>query len=60
MTHLLQMGGYARFVWPSYGITFAVIILNILWARRLLSQARDQVRRRLAMQAEPVVQAEHA
>jgi len=52
MTHFLQMGGYARFLWPSYGITFAVIALNIYWARRLLSQSRAQARRRLLVQAE--------
>lgn len=54
MTHFLQMGGYARFLWPSYGITFAVVALNILWARRLLAQARTEARRRLAMQEERV------
>ena len=26
LTHFLDMGGYARFVWPAYGI--AVIVLG--------------------------------
>jgi len=23
--HFLAMGGYARFVWPAYGVAFAVL-----------------------------------
>lgn len=40
----LHMGGYARFVWPAYGLTLAVLVLNAalpLWRERAL-------RRRLA------------
>ena len=31
----LDMGGYAPFVWPAYGLTFIVLILNavIPWCR---------------------------
>jgi len=25
------MGGYADYVWPSYGLTLGVIVLNIVW-----------------------------
>ena len=42
------MGGYAAFVWPSYALTLAVIVLNIVWARRALARARADARRRLA------------
>jgi heme exporter protein CcmD len=42
------MGGYARYVWPSYGLTAIVVGLNILWARRSLRQAQREARRRLA------------
>ncbi|MGH8137863.1 MAG: heme exporter protein CcmD [Steroidobacteraceae bacterium] len=42
------MGGYAAYVWPSYGLTLAIIILNIVWARRLLDRSREEARRRLA------------
>jgi len=24
--HFLAMGGYARFVWPAYGVAFAVLL----------------------------------
>ena len=33
MSRFFEMGGYAAFVWPAYAITFAAIVLNILWAR---------------------------
>jgi heme exporter protein D len=52
MSDFLDMGGYAAFVWPAYGLTFAVVILNIVWARRALSRARAAARRRLAMGSE--------
>jgi heme exporter protein CcmD len=43
------MGGYARYVWPSYALVAAAIILNIVWARRALQRARTEARRRVAM-----------
>jgi heme exporter protein D len=48
----LNMGGYAAYVWPSYGLTLIIIILNIVWARRLLARSREEARRRLAMRGE--------
>jgi len=47
-----EMGGYAAFVWPAYAVTFAAIVLNIVWARRALARARADARRRLTMRAE--------
>lgn len=26
ITHFLAMGGYARFVWPAYGVAFLVLL----------------------------------
>ena len=52
MSDFLNMGGYAAYVWPSYGLTLIVIILNIVWARRLLARSREDARRRLAMRGE--------
>ena len=54
--HFLAMGGYARFLWPCYGITFAVVFLNIYWARRLIARARSEAKRRLATQKEWVLE----
>jgi heme exporter protein CcmD len=42
------MGGYARYVWPCYGLSAIVIGLNILWARRSLRLAQLDARRRMA------------
>jgi len=52
MKEFLDMGGYAAFVWPAYAVTFAVIGLNVYWARRPLAQARAAARRRLAAHEE--------
>jgi heme exporter protein D len=52
MSEFLNMGGYAVYVWTSYGLTLAVIFLNIVWARRLLAKSREDARRRLAMRGE--------
>jgi heme exporter protein D len=52
MSEFLNMGGYAAYVWPSYGLTLAIIVLNIVWARRLLAKSREEARRRVAMRGE--------
>jgi heme exporter protein CcmD len=52
MSEFLNMGGYAAYVWPSYGLTLGVIVLNIVWARRLLAKSREDARRRLAMRGD--------
>jgi len=46
------MGGYARFLWPAYGVTALAVVLNIIWARGLLRRAKSEARRRIAMQGE--------
>ena len=55
MSEFLNMGGYAAYVWPSYGLTLVVIVLNIVWARRLLAKSCEDARRRLAMRGEQQV-----
>ncbi|HEY4749073.1 MAG TPA: heme exporter protein CcmD [Steroidobacteraceae bacterium] len=52
MSAFFDMGGYAAFVWPAYSVTFAVVVLNIVWARQSLARARQDARRRLAARAE--------
>jgi heme exporter protein D len=44
-----DMGGYAAYVWPSYAVTFAVVALNIILARRLLKRSRKEALQRLTM-----------
>jgi heme exporter protein D len=51
LAEFFDMGGYAAYVWPSYVLTFVVVVLNIVWARRLLAKSREDARRRLAMRS---------
>ena len=48
-SEFLHMGGYAFYVWTSYGIVALVLILNftipILRRRNLLKQIKRQLRR---------------
>jgi heme exporter protein D len=52
LAQFLAMGKYGAYVWPSYGLTLLVVVLNIVWAQRLVRQARIEARRRLVMQEE--------
>jgi len=52
MIKFLDMGGYAFYVWTSYAIVAAGLILSIVWARRSLRQARRDAQRRLVMRGE--------
>jgi heme exporter protein CcmD len=46
------MGGYAAFVWPAYAVTLAVVVLNIVWARRALARSCSEAQRRVSARAE--------
>jgi heme exporter protein CcmD len=48
----LDMGGYARYVWPSYALVVIFIVVNIFSARRALKRARAEAMRRLAIKGE--------
>jgi heme exporter protein D len=52
VSEFFNMGGYAAYVWPSYGLTLVIIVYNIVAARRLLARSREEARRRLAMRGE--------
>ena len=45
----LDMGGYARYVWPAYIIVLVAIGTNVVMARRALKRARETAARRLAV-----------
>ena len=34
MQEFLAMGGYGAYVWTSFALTFAVLVLNLVLARR--------------------------
>lgn len=42
----LHMGGYAAFVWPAFGVTAAVMIANVVAARRREAAVLARLRRR--------------
>jgi heme exporter protein D len=46
----IAMGGYARYVWPAFGITAVVLLLNLWTARRAHAEARRASLRRLDME----------
>ena len=49
MQDFLHMGGYARFVWPAYGLGFVVLAWNIWSALKLQRDALERARRRAAI-----------
>jgi heme exporter protein D len=49
MNDFLHMGGYARFVWPSYALALAVLTWNVWSALRLHARARERALRRIVM-----------
>jgi heme exporter protein CcmD len=45
----LQMGGYAEYVWPAYGLTALVLLWNWWSARRSETDAQAAARRRIEL-----------
>jgi len=43
LAQFLEMGGYARFVWPSFGLTFAVLAGLVAISRRALKGAEAEL-----------------
>lgn len=43
----VAMGGYARYVWSAFGISFAVIVAMLWLTRRNFVQTRRTLLRRL-------------
>lgn len=46
MSEFFNMGGYAAFVWPSYGLAAIVLWLNWYLPRRQQQQLLEQYKRR--------------
>lgn len=46
MAEFFHMGGYAVFVWSSYGATAGLMILLVVMAARRHKKALDDVKRR--------------
>lgn len=48
MSEFLAMGGYASWVWGSFGLTLFVLIVNVILAGRRYRQALTRLRMRQA------------
>ncbi len=48
MREFLEMGGYAQYVWPAYGLGFIVLAWNVWSARAMHRDALERARRRAA------------
>ncbi len=48
-SEFFEMGGYAFFVWTSYGLTLAVIVLNIIMPvmqrKKVINRVKRAIRR---------------
>jgi heme exporter protein D len=47
MNEFFNMGGYGFYVWLSYGVTFTVLIANLLWANTRRKQVLESLRARI-------------
>jgi heme exporter protein D len=50
-SEFFNMGGYAFYVWTSYGLTFAVLVLNIVLPLMQRKQTISRVRRAIRREA---------
>jgi heme exporter protein D len=50
LAEFFRMGGYAAFLWPSFGLVLTVLVFNVWSARRAHREARRAAARRLQME----------
>ena len=51
MSEFFNMGGYAGFVWPAYGLALVILVVNIVIPRRSERQLREQIAHRIRREA---------
>ena len=49
MSEFLDMGGYGKYLWPSFALGFGVVVLNFILAVNSLARAKQEARRRMEM-----------
>ena len=49
---MLDMGDYGVYVWSCYGLTLAVLVLNVWLGKRSLAEQVSNAKRRLKMNSE--------
>ncbi len=50
MYEFLQMGGYAEFVWSSFGLAAATLVFNVISARKKLRMTLEKIAMRAVHQ----------
>jgi heme exporter protein CcmD len=49
MSEFFDMGGYGKYLWPSFLLGFGVVVLNLILAASSLARAKQEARRRMEM-----------
>jgi heme exporter protein D len=58
LADFLAMGGHGPFVWSAYGLSFVVLLLNLVWPVMMTTRNMAALRRDLSV-ADPDRAAEH-
>ncbi len=45
VAEFLAMGGYAEFVWPSYGLTAVVLVVLLALSRKFMNKNEAELKR---------------
>ena len=53
VAEFLDMGGYAAFVWPAYGIVAVALLLNLILPLKRHQRLRREISQRNAKTAPP-------
>ena len=53
VAEFLDMGGYAAFVWPAYGIVAVALLLNLILPLKRHQRLRREIGQRAAKTAPP-------
>lgn len=49
MNEFFDMGGYGKYLWPTFALGIGVVILNLVLALRSLANAKQEAKRRMEM-----------
>ena len=47
MMEYLAMGGYAKYVWPAFGVSFFVLLTTVVLVKRGFAATRQRVLRQI-------------
>ena len=49
MSEFFEMGGYGKYLWPTFALGIGVVVLNLYLALKSLANAKQEARRRLGV-----------